>query len=95
MEVRSIDDGTRGRFEIDSDEGVAAVMTYVWAGGDKMIIDHTQVSESLRGRGAGKLLVMEAVAFARDKEVKIVPLCPFAKSVFDRNPQIRDVLAAG
>jgi predicted GNAT family acetyltransferase len=37
-------------------------------------------------------MVLKAVAFAREKRIHIIPLCPFAKSVFDRVPEIRDVL---
>ena len=37
-------------------------------------------------------LVAAAVAYAREKKVGILPLCPFAKSVFDRTPDYADVL---
>ena len=68
-------------------------MTYSMAGTDKFIIDHTEVNEELKGSGAGKKMVMEAVNFARTNKLKIIPLCPFAKSVFDKSLEIRDVLA--
>ena len=35
---------------------------------------------------------MHIVKFARENNIKIIPLCPFAKSVFDRTESIRDVL---
>ncbi len=35
---------------------------------------------------------MEVVKFARENKIKIIPLCPFAKSVFDRLEEIKDVL---
>lgn len=34
---------------------------------------------------------MKSVAFAREQGVKILPLCPFAKAVFDKNEEIADV----
>ena len=37
-------------------------------------------------------MVTKAVEFAREKGIKILPLCPFAKSVFDKTPEFRDVL---
>lgn len=67
-------------------------MTYSWAGNDKFIIDHTWVDDSLRGQNVGRLLVDQAVEFARTKDAKILPLCPFAKSVFDKEPSLHDVL---
>lgn len=35
---------------------------------------------------------MAAVDFARAQQLKIMPLCPFAKSVFDKEPSLADVL---
>jgi uncharacterized protein len=67
-------------------------MTYSIAGEDKIIIDHTEVSPAYNGKGIGKKLVVEAVEFARINNIKILPLCPFARSVFARNKDLRDVL---
>lgn len=69
-----------------------AEMTYTVAG-SRVIIDHTTVDDALRGTGAGKKLVEAAVQWARAENVKIIPLCPFAKSVFDKTPAYADVLA--
>lgn len=92
MEVKQFDDGAKGHFYIEDSGVVAAMMTYVWAGKDRIIIDHTEVKNVLSGKGAGKAMVLAAVAFAREKGISIVPLCPFAKSVFDKTPELRDVL---
>jgi hypothetical protein len=92
MEIKQIDDGLKGEFYIADLNKILAKMTYVWAGQNRFIIDHTEVGDELRGQGAGKQLVAQAVAFARDKGVKIIPLCPFAKSVFDKTPDYFDVL---
>ncbi len=56
-------------------------------------IERTDVSESLRGQGIARKLVEAAVAWARRTNVKLVPLCPFAKAVFDREPEFGDVRA--
>ena len=69
-----------------------AVMTFSKAGDQRIIIDHTEVSDALRGKGAGKQLVTAAVDHARKNGLKILPLCPFAKSVFDKVPAFSDVL---
>jgi len=81
----------RGAFVIDRDGKRLAEMTYTMAG-DKAIIDHTAVDESLRGTGAGKRLVESAVIWERAERKTILPLCPFAKSVFDGTPEYADVL---
>jgi len=92
MEILQTDDGKKGAFYIEEAGERLAEMTYVWAGAERFIIDHTEVSEKLSGKGAGKQLVAKAVEFARERNIKILPLCPFAKSVFDKVEAYRDVL---
>ena len=81
-----------GYFYIEVDGKLAAKMTFVYAGSDKIIIDHTEVNEAYNGKGFGKQMVAQAVAFAREKNLKIIPLCPFAKKVFEKTPEYQDVL---
>ncbi|CAC9974481.1 MULTISPECIES: GNAT family N-acetyltransferase [Flavobacterium] len=93
MEIQQINDTKKGYFEAIEDGKEAGKMTYTWAGDSKFIIDHTEVSPDFNGKGVGKKLVMAAVEYARANDVKIIPLCPFAKSVFDKVEEIRDVLS--
>lgn len=58
-----------------------------------IIVDHTFVSESLRGQKVGNALVKHIVEYAREEQLKIQPLCSFVKGQFDRNPEYHDVLA--
>ena len=92
MDIHHKDDGKKGRFYVLSDGVLSAEMTYVWAGDTKIIIDHTEVDERWKGQGAGKQLLTKAVQFARDKNIKILPLCPFSKSVFEKTEELRDVI---
>ena len=82
----------KGSFYIEVYGNQEAMMTFVFAGEDKIIIDHTEVNPRNEGKGFGKKMVTKAVEFAREKGIKILPLCPFAKSVFDKTPEFRDVL---
>ena len=91
MEVKQKNDSSKGVFYIEQNGKTVAQMTYVWVGTNKIIIDHTEVGESLKGQGAGKLMVSKAVEFARLTGIKIIPLCPFAKSVFNKTPDYSDV----
>jgi predicted GNAT family acetyltransferase len=93
MEIQFKDDGKKGQFFIESDGNIVAEMTYVWAGHNKIIIDHTLVDKSLQGKNIGKQLVHQAVLFAREKEIKIVPLCPFASAIFAKISEYDDVLS--
>ena len=69
-----------------------AVMEFTMAGSDKLIIDHTDVDDRLRGQGAGKKLLDRLIEYVRKNNIKVIPLCPFAKSVFEKDAAIRDVL---
>lgn len=92
MEIQQFNRETKGFFKAVEQDREAGVMTYSWAGTDRFIIDHTEVNPEFKGLNVGKQLVLAAVDYARKNGVKIIPLCPFAKSVFDRNPDLRDVL---
>ena len=92
MHIERIEHGSKGAFIIKENNQRLAEMTYSRAGDNLIIIDHTDVSDALRGKGAGKELVTAAVIYAREHKIKILPLCPFAKSVFDKTPEFSDVL---
>ena len=81
-----------GYFFIEVNGNIEAKLTFVFAGEGKFIIDHTEVNDGNNGKGYGKKMLMKAVEYARENNYKISPLCPFAKSVFDKTTDIQDVL---
>lgn len=92
MEIIQVNDKQKGFFKAIEKSIEAGIMSYTWAGESKFIIDHTEVNPSFKGQNVGKQLVLKAVEFAREHQFKILPLCPFAKSVFDKDHSIHDVL---
>ena len=92
MEIQHSDNGKKGVFFIEENNEIIAEMTYVWSGEDKIIIDHTEVSEKLGGKGIGKQFVQKSVEMASEKHIKILPLCPFAKRVLVKTEEYKDVL---
>jgi hypothetical protein len=94
MEIKQIDNGKKGAFYIEIDNIKVAEMTYSHADPDKIIIDHTEVSETLKGQGVGYKLVAAAVEFLRTNNLKAIPLCPFANAVFKKkHHEYADVLS--
>ena len=91
MEIKQRENGNKGAFYIEVDGQQEAEMTYSVAGTGRIIIDHTEVSDKLRGKNAGKQLVAAAVEHARKNKLKILPLCPFARAVFERTREYDDV----
>lgn len=84
--------GGKGIFYVEQDGKILAELVYTKPSTDKMIIEHTEVNDSLGGKGVGKQLVHSAVEYSRTHEIKVIPLCPFAKVVFDKTAEYRDVL---
>lgn len=83
---------TRGMFYIEDDGEMIAEIVYAHGGDNMIIIEHTEVADQLKGQNIGYELVHRTVEYARSQGLKISPVCPFAKAVFDKKPDFRDVL---
>ncbi len=92
MNIQHKSGDTKGEFYLEKEGEVKAKMTYSKLGNTQIIIDHTEVSDDLRGENVGKNLVETAVQFARDHDLKILPLCPFAKAMIEKDESMQDVL---
>lgn len=92
MEIRFEESETKGRTYFEQNGETLAEMTFSKAGSRLLIIDHTEVDESLKGKGVGRQLLNKVVEIVRERGIKVLPLCPFAKSVFQKDESIRDVL---
>ena len=92
LNVRHEEGGGRGAFYVEQGGQRVAELAYSRDGRDRAIIEHTEVSDVLRGQGVARKLVDAAVAWARASGMRVVPICPYARSVFDRDAALRDVL---
>jgi len=91
--VQQAELGADGAFYVERDGIRIAEQVYRKTGdGKTAIIVHTEVDESLRGEGIARRLTLETVGWARTSGLKLIPVCPFAKAIFARDPTIRDVL---
>jgi uncharacterized protein len=92
VEIQLIENGSKGRFAAMDHGTEAGHITYSRTGENTLVLIHTEVMESYRGQGVGKLILMHIVEVARKEGLRIRPLCPFAKAMFERTEEIRDVL---
>ena len=92
MEIRLNESDSKGFAIAKEDAKQAGIMTYSMAGPTLLIIDHTEVGPQFNGKGLGQQLLYKIVEMARDKNKKIIPLCPFAAKMFKKLDDIRDVL---
>ncbi|HVF97421.1 MAG TPA: GNAT family N-acetyltransferase [Flavisolibacter sp.] len=92
MHIQHKDEQNRGMFFIEEDGSRVAALMYASGGEGTIIIEHTEVDEALQGRNIGFELVHKTVEFARTQGLKISPVCRFAKAVFDKRADFKDVL---
>jgi predicted GNAT family acetyltransferase len=85
MNERVTDNETAHRFELPVEDGMA-VLEYRRKPG-ALVLLHTEVPPSQRGRGLGKVLVDAAVAAAAQQGRTVVPVCPFAKAYLEKRGQ--------
>ncbi len=78
------------RFEIECGNQTA-YLEYMIAEGVMDII-HTIVPESMEGRGIGSALVKQALDYAREKHLCVVPSCAFAETYLVKHKEYEDLL---
>ena len=57
-----------------------------------MRIEYVEVSPELRGTGLGRQLVAKAIDFAKETELRVVPICSYARAVIQRDPAMSALL---
>ncbi len=81
------------KFYIGEDESNAlAKITFIHKD-NNIVIEHTIVSDALKGQGVARTLVDAVVAYAKEENIKIIPVCNYAKKVLTQDETYRDVLA--
>ena len=94
MEIKNETLDKTGRFYIEKNNDTIAELDYQFPDKTTMLIVHTEVDESLSGKGIGKQLVAAAVDYARNNSLRVSATCPFAKKVLDRTKEFADVYNA-
>lgn len=92
VKIEHEDNGIKGSFVIYVDNKFAGKIRYLWEGNSKFIINHTGIEKEFTRRGLAKQLILKAIEFARANNLKIVPLCSYAKRIFDNDSSLNDVL---
>jgi len=92
MEIVLKEQDAKGFAMAQQDGKRTGAMTYSIAGEHLIIIDHTEVDPAFKGQQIGQQLLYKIVDMAREKNIKIIPLCPFAAAQFKKLDAIQDVL---
>ena len=79
------------RYELELEGSICGSASYV-DDGDRQIFTHTEIDDSLEGRGLGSLLLRESLEDARRRGKRVVPQCPFVASYIERHPEWNDIV---
>ena len=86
-----IDNVQKHRFEADLGDGTIAIAVYELHPAE-IIFTHTKVPPAHEGQGVGSELIRFALQSARERGLKVVPICPFFAAFFRRHPEEQDLL---
>lgn len=85
------DNVERHRFEIDLGDGSFAFAEYNLIPG-KIMFTHTEVPKAHEGKGLGSALIRHGLAEARERGLKVIPICPFFAAYMQRHSDVQDLL---
>jgi hypothetical protein len=79
------------RFEVDLGDGSFAIAEYNLITG-KIAFTHTEVPPAHEGQGIGSALIRFALASARERGLKVIPICPFFAAYIEKHPEEQDLV---
>ena len=85
------DNPDKHRFEADLDDGTIAIAEYTLPEG-KIVFTHTEVPSKHEGKGIGSALIRFALAAARERQLKVIPICPFFAAYMKEHAEVQDLL---
>lgn len=92
MEFTLRTEGVSGAYEYVQQGERLAEITWQLRDG-VMHVDHTYVSNTLRGQGVAKQLVDEAANYARQQGYKMNAICSYVVAAFEKSDEYNDVKA--
>lgn len=92
-DIQQKEDDGKGMFYIEKDGDIIAELTYTLQDNKIMTLDHTETNPEFEGEGLASRLVKHSVEFAKEKDIRIDPLCRYAAAQFERHEEYREVQA--
>lgn len=84
------DNFERRRFEIELGDSVA-IAEYTLPKG-MIMFTHTEVPPEHGGKGIGKALIRAGLEAARERGLKVIPICPFFAAYIKKHEEEQDLL---
>ncbi|MDT0379789.1 GNAT family N-acetyltransferase [Streptomyces sp. DSM 42041] len=90
-DVEVVDLPDRSRFELRVSGEPAGRADYRQEPG-RLVLTHTEVSDAYEGQGLGSRLAREALETARDRGLRVTPLCPYIARYIRRHREYADLV---
>jgi len=85
------DNFEKHRFEADLGDGSFAIAEYNLLHG-KIVFTHTEVPAAHEGQGIGSSLIRYALHSARERNLQVIPICPFFAAYIKKHGEEQDLL---
>ena len=93
-ELRIDDNTERKRYEAYVGTELAGFTDYHLATGLLTLL-HTEIEPAFEGQGIGSRFVAGILDDARDRGLRVLPICPFVRAFLQKNPQYDDLVWSG
>ncbi len=93
MEYKLIDNQDKKQYEFHIEDHIVKI-EYIKAK-NQIYLTHTEVSTALEGKGIGSAIVKQVLEDIKEKDLTLVPLCPFVAAYIKRHPEWRSLVLKG
>ncbi len=90
-EYELIDNREKKRYEININNDVAFI-EYVFSTAGEIFLTHTEVPKAMEGKGVGSSLVLKVLQDIEERNLRLIPLCPFVATYIKRHPEWRRLI---
>ena len=90
-ELTIVNDERRGRYQAKRDGRPIAFSEYELEPG-RIVFTHTVVRPEFEGQGVGSRLAKFVVQDAKERGLRITPICPFVRSYLRRHPEYESIV---
>ena len=85
------DSEAANRYEAREDGELAGFVDYV-VRRDHIALIHTETLAPHQGRGIGERLIRFALEDARQRRLRVIVKCPYARAFLERHPEMQDIV---
>ncbi|MFJ9556262.1 GNAT family N-acetyltransferase [Nocardiopsis sp. NPDC101807] len=95
MDLAVVDVPERSRYEVSADGEVVGFSAYHLIDEGVYALPHVEVDPAFEGRGVASALMRESLDDIRERGLKVVPICPFARTYIGKNQGYADLVHKG